>query len=1394
VSQSPGLSPNALIVLRDYLPPEPLQQLEEGRPVSAAARVAAAAALRAELAGLISYLPPSLARRQLADPRVGAVAGRFWAGTALFADLSGFTALSSALSGLGKQGAEEISAIINTLFDTLLVEVDQRAGNLLKFGGDALTAFFAEDDLGAAHAALACDAALAMQRAMERFADLPTLVGRYALALRIGVHSGRVFAAEVGDRTHLELVVTGRTINRVAAAQEVARPGEIVVTPETLALAPGILVGPAQGGFLLLRGIAAVPPAPRLAVLPPAQGSATADLVGLAERVAALRPYLPHGLPARYLMAAGTETGEFRPVSVLFANVHDFSELLERLDDDAATATHVLNAYFSRAQAAIHRYGGVVNKVDMYTHGDKLMALFGAPVAHEDDPLRAVRCALELSAVLDEVNGEGDALLRGLGVGRILQRIGINTGVVFAGRIGSSHRHEYTVMGSPVNLAARLMAAAADGTVVLSPATRRAVESRVAVRELPPAQLKGIPDPVAIVEAVRLLDPAAQSAAPLHRGRLVGRDEELVAVVDAGVAAAGGAGRVVALVGEPGSGKSRLAEEAIALLTVARPGGALPLVCGVECQSYEQSSPYAGLRYLLRQILAGAIGVDAAPEAVATHVAAAVPELARFAPLIGDVLGVALPDSPLTAALTPEQRHDNAQALCVELLLRAAPGRLLILLCDDLQWADASTLDVLAALAARAAETALLLLLLYRSDSGVAEPWSERCATFMLRELSEADAALVARTILGAPPPPQLLRALERAQGNPFFVEELVRSLVETGALRRDGDGWALEGELDAAALPDSIESLMVARLDRLEGRSRELVQVAAVVGRRFRYEILSGLMGRRDELRTALESMVSATLLLPDELERELAYLFKYALTRDVAYESILYARRHDLHRRVAQQIERLYAGRLEEQLAVLAGHYLLAQAWPEAFDYHLRAGRLAQRRYANQEGIFLLEHALRIGERIEAGPELMGEIQERLGWLRSRVGDYETALGHFFAALTLLGPGGALDAQLRLHHHIARIFEKQADFDASFRRVEQALQLPGADGSPVAVRALLLGAGLFLRQGRYGDAQSWGERALVLAQRHANESDQAQALKLLGNIAISRGDTAAALDLLSSAVEIYRSAEEPSGLGDAHNDLATVYHDLGRFPEARANYEEAAQIKAAIGDVYGQALIAGNLGELLKAQGDVAGALAQYERAVAGFERLGSRYGAGIFRMNRGAAHLLLGDLERAEMELGAAGATFAAIGADEYLAELERYLAELALRRGNPDARALAEQALASAIRLEARLEEGITRRLLAEILGREGDHEAAWAELERSLALLREAEAALETARTLLARAALAPALGRHPEGLAALAEARDTAEELGAEAVLDQARAIGQRYPHQEEPGTGPSPG
>ncbi len=1271
----------------DVLTAEEQAQLGQTGMLPPTVLAGACARLRTELQALSAFLPAPIVHEQFIDPLPGRVRGAIWQGSLLFADLSGFTALSAAFATLGKQGAEEISSIITRLFSALTDELHTHHGALLKFGGDAITAFFPASELGALHPQRASQAALAMQQRMQAFAALRTRAGSFSLRLRIGVHSGQVFAAQVGDASHVELVVSGRNVNRVALAQEIAEPGEVVISEDTATHLAQAALEPRQAGFSRLHQLdAPPPPAPAPAPSWTSGRDDLAELEGLAQRIAALRPYLPYGLPRRFLEPdeGALESGEFRPVTVLFANFFPFSQALELLGDDVETAVQVLNAYYRRAQEVIHRYGGIVNKVDLATYGDKLMALFGAPSAHEDDPERAVRAALALQAACDAANQEIAELLKAAGIsdttlsGRqpvfdgLRQRIGLNTGVVFAGRVGSAYRHEYTVMGQHVNLAARLMAAADVGAVILSPATRKAVEHQIAVRELPAVALKGITEPVPLAQALYAHEVTQSVRRDLGHATLVGREEEFQTLLSEARAALHGRGRVLALLGEAGAGKSRLIADALHTLVLRSldPAADLPpfLPFSVECQSYEQSTPYALIRELLRQFFSGHDTLDA----LTRRVNALVPELVRFAPLLGDLLGTPFQDTPLTAALTPQQRHDRAQELVEALVLAQAQRQPLLLICDDLHWADASSLELLGRLARQARHAALLLILSYRADPPIPEPWTAlaHCTRLLIGELTPSDTAALVAALLQDVPPPELLTLVEKTQGNPFFVEEVIHSLIEAGVLARNGNGWRLTRPVEETLVPDSIEGVITARLDRLEERSREVLQVAAVVGRRFAYPVLAGIVNQRDTLLDLLGQLSEADLILAEQIERNLAYLFKQALTRDVAYEAILYARRRELHRRVVHRIEELHAARLDEQLALLAHHALQAEDWPRAFAFHLRAGRLAQARYANHEAIALYQRALLIAPQLESSPESrelcigsrpggqpgigaqIVELYERLGWVYALVGEYDTALERYGAALDLLiaqadTPSGDL---VRLHHHIAQVYEKRAAFDTAFEWLERGIDQ--ADHNDVELaRCYLLGAGIYQRQGRYTEAIEWAERGLAVAEQQRQLRDMAHAYYLTCGIYKRLGQHRAAVEVGQKSLALYEELGDLAGQADAHNNLANVFTEIGQWQAAVAHCQAALEFKEKVGDVHGVAVLTNNLGDLMRQMGEFDRAMRHFRVALGQFEALGSQYAIAVLNMNIGSVSLSQNNLPQARQHLDRSRQLFEEIGSEEF-----------------------------------------------------------------------------------------------------------------------------------------------
>ncbi len=1411
-------------MLLEHLSPALQAQFEQTGDLPVEVRAELAAHLRDLLQAHAAYIPMRLVQRQLTYPVPGEVTGTFWRGSLLFADLSGFTALSEQLSTIGRQGAEEVSGIVNHLFDALVEEVARHQGMLLKFGGDALTAFFDEEMLQSQHAAAASSAALAMQRRMATFANLRTRAGTFKLRLRVGVHSGRLFAAEVGDTTHIELVITGREVNRVAAAQEIAAPGEVVVTDQTAQLLHGAQFEGAERGFQRILDL----PEPDLPhhtdplLIPHGHDLATLEM--LATQVAALRPYLVRGLPQRFLDSRAAEMGEFRPVSVMFANFHNFSDMLEILNDAPELAASVLNAYFRRAQQIIHHYDGSVNKVDMATHGDKLMALFGAPTAHEDDPLRVVHCALDLRQALHEANTEIhtlfapylDAYIARYGtVPALLERIGINTGTVFAGRVGGAQRYEYTVMGSTVNLAARLMAKAADGMVMISPFTRTIVEQQVAVIDHAPLQLKGLKEPITpgVVQG-RDADSriSSRSDTALPHVKLVGRDTELAQMLDAAVQALNGAGRVIALVGEAGIGKTRLCSELVHQMVLAGDPAVEPdttenfVIYTGECQSYEQSTPYATIRLPLRALLevspkrssnrsdTDAVGMlDALEQAVMRYA----PALVRFAPLLADALGVAVQETPLTRALTPEQRYDRLHELIVALFIGAAQTAPVILMLEDIQWADASSLELLGDLARAIQDQPILMLLNYRPTPPIAEAWQALPTTLRLtvRELSHEKGEALLAALLDHNPPPAMRSLVERTQGNPFYIEELIRTLIASGILARNPRGdWYLTRPLDEAALPRSIEGLVIARLDKLPEPQYDMVQIASVVGRRFQQPIVAGIYPHRNLLDSVLEALIHAEVTQPDFHENDQSYLFRHALLRDVAYETILFARRRELHRQVALRLEALTSDDPQARqnvLSVIARHYLLAEVWPEAFAYHILAGQQAQQRYANREALSLFASALDIVPHLpmpidpDQRIRQVIDLYERRGMIFALLGETDDAVASFLEALALLDVHQEMyrETRIRLHRLLASVEEQSSEFDTAFRWLEQGMALANDSTRPELARCYLLGAKIYYRRGDMHEALDWINHSLQITDERGDLADRANVLRLKGVIQSDIGELSSSIQALEEARTIWEQLHDDiSGKSRILNDLGAVYDQMGRWHEAIACYEQAKEISESIGDIVGIAYAANNIAYLLVGRNELQRAYDLYVYSGECFNQMGSAWGVVMTDLNRAEIFKLKGEPQAVLAIVQHSLEMLERIKSRTFIPETLRLGAEASLNLGDyPAAKQYAEQSLQEAESMGMTLEQGIAQRVLGQIALAQGEHHHAETYFALARETLTEADSPYDVGKVAYWQAQLAATRNQREVAQQFLCEAIQTFIQLDAQRDLDCVRALAEQY-------------
>ena len=652
-----------------------------------------------------------------------------------------------------------------------------------------------------------------------------------------------------------------------------------------------------DGEVLVWTGDAAPPAAP--APTPP-PATAPAPLA-----------YTPPYLVEKILTTRSAMEGERKQVTVLFADLKGSTELIRDLDPEAAQ--QLLDPALQRMMDAVHRFEGTVNQV----LGDGIMALFGAPIAHEDHALRACYAALAMQA---ELRRYAEEVRRTQGL-EVQLRVGLNSGDVVVRTIGNDLHMDYSAVGQTTHLAARMEQLATPGTIRLPAATLRLVEGLVRVTALGPMPVKGLTEPVEVFELLGATPVRRRLQAAVARGltRFVGRDQELAALTQALVQAGQGQGQLVALLGEAGVGKSRLVYEFVH--SHATQGWRVLESASV---SYGRATPYFPVIDLLKRYA----HLDDADDA-RTIRAKVTGQVLTLDETLQDTLPAllalldALPDDSPFRQLDPAQRRQRTLTALKRVLLRESQVQPLLLVFEDLHWIDTETQALLDSLVESLPTAQILLLVNYRPE--YQHGWGSKTYYTQLRldPLPPASAAEVLQALLGDDPSLAPLTSLliARTAGNPFFLEESVRTLVETGGLVGETGAYRLAQPLQSIQVPATVQAVLAARIDRLPPEAKRLLQTAAVIGTEVPCPLLTAIADLPDtELHRHLAHLQAAEFLYETRLFPELEYTFKHALTHEVAYGSLLHERRRVLHARIVEALEGLAGDRVAEQVERLA------------------------------------------------------------------------------------------------------------------------------------------------------------------------------------------------------------------------------------------------------------------------------------------------------------------------------------------------------------------------------------------------------------------------------------------------------------------------------------------
>lgn len=697
--------------------------------------------------------------------------------------------------------------------------------------------------------------------------------------------------------------------------------------------------------------------------------SCGAALTAAASPPAPLQSYTPRHLAERILDSRAALEGERKQVTVLFADLKGSMELLA--DRDPEDARKLLDPVLERMMEAVHHYEGTVNQV----MGDGIMALFGAPLAHEDHAVRACYAALRMQ---EAIRRYADEVRHTHGI-EVRIRVGINSGEVVVRSVGSDLRMDYTAVGQTTHLAARMEQLATPGTIRLTANTLALAEGYIEVKSFGPVPVKGLAEPVEVYEITGAGAARTRLQAARMRGltRFVGRDTELDQLRRAAEDAERGRGQIVAVVGEPGVGKSRLYYE---FIHSHRVQGWLILESG--SVSYGKATPYLPLADLLRDYFK----IDTRDDTRGIRVKVT-GGLLTLDEALKDTIAVALwlldalpEDSPFLT-LDPAERRRQTLTAVKRILLRENQLHPLMLVFEDLHWIDSETQAFLDSLVDSLPASRILLAVNYRPE--YRHGWANKTFYCQLRidPLPAASAEALLDALLGADPGTESLKRLliERTAGSPLFLEESVRTLVETRALVGERGAYRLVGAPDTLQVPATVQAIIASRIDRLEPPEKRLLQAAAVVGTHVPFELLRAVADIADDaLKRSLAQLQTAEFIYEAQLFPDLEYAFKHALTHEVAYGSVLQDRRRALHTAIVEAIERLYPDRLLEQVERLAHHAAKSGVLPKAIRYLREAGSKAAGGSASRAAVAYFEEALAFLGELPRSTEALTEALE--------------------------------------------------------------------------------------------------------------------------------------------------------------------------------------------------------------------------------------------------------------------------------------------------------------------------------------------------------------------------------------------------------------------------------
>jgi predicted ATPase/class 3 adenylate cyclase len=1083
----------------------------------------------------------------------------------------------------------------------------------------------------------------------------------------------------------------------------------------------------------------------------------------------------------------GALQGERKRVTVMFADLSGFTAMTEHRD--AEEVVLLVNTCLAHLSECVYRYDGTIDKYI----GDALMALFGAPRTHEDDPERAIRAALDMQEALIAFKTNPPLPLSG----PLDVHIGIATGNVIAGQIGTERHQAYTVMGSAANLAARLVDLADRGQIFVCEDTYRLTRHLFSARELEPFTIKGMSDPTRVYEML-----GARRQPGVGRGvggpnkPLVGRHAEVYRLSLAVDHLRRGRGGIVIVEGDAGIGKSRLIAEVKTRAQTVATGVRWLEGRGL---SYGDSRSY----HLLAGVLRDYLGVhDADSE---SHILARLADTCHdlfdsradsILPYLGIVLGVRLPEEmtrhiPQTGPKLLQQRVVTAVG---EWAMAVAERQPLVLAFDDLHWADPNSIALIEHFMSLCGSHPILVLCVNRLDRESAF-WTVRqraelsfpghLMLVQLAPLSDNDTLTLINSLLNLDYMPGEIEyaILSRAEGNPLFVEEMLRHFIEEGALIETGGAWRAALPVTVAGVPDTLQGMLTARIDRLDDATKRVLQAAAVIGRTFLRSVLVRVVGEPDALDTSLTQLQRAELIRAYGSDPEPRFSFKHMLTQEVTYQSLLTHQRTLYHQRVADALARVFWERGDDQAGagLIAAHYERAGAWARALRYLERAGDAARAGFANREAIDHYTRALQVAARLP-GTDVARQclaLHQKRGDLLAALGDANAALGDYEEVVRRSQLACDQQSELRALNQIGTL---QAELHAGSKvngYFQRALDLAVAIGDQAGAAESLNRLGeSCLRSGRVKEGRRRHRQALEIAQRLGDRALVAASLEGLSQADLMWGQLRAGLTKIERVIDLRRRLVDRAGLLNALQSQAALGFWSGDYQGVADACTEGFDLAGTLGELPIVALLHTWFAACRLGAGDLQPVMHHLECALSVAGRLDHAIGLIQARLWFAYYYLALGRVPEARMMVDAALDQLAAVNSKSLAAQVRTCEGVVLLHQGACDCafevlaevELLAAETGSCAICLPARFERA--RAALA---------------LERwdlAASILREIVGTAELSafseyqmRARWLNGQLRLQQGEHHEALTWLEDARARAEALGARLTLWQIESV-----------------